>query len=265
MKNFNLKVAVIALFIAVCSFLCFVIAHPEEKIGNEGDDLLVSFLADKGIHLSKSLSVPDNPKLREASASSVSADRAAFAAKLLGGAVSPNPDGTKYTSGGDTVTFSDSEFSYSCKSQRYNDELADITIGNAGTKAEAVLNGFGFDMAGCIIEISEENEIYTASVTNAAGGLPIFNDTMRLTMAADGIRSIEGAWFTVSPAEEHGAKKITDALMQFVSFPERPSGDVEITAIDAGYVLTESEKNETELKPVWRLTLSDGKIFYMDA
>ncbi len=264
MKKFNLKAIIIILFIVISASVCFTVAHPHRnsQLNAESEAMLISFIEKRGIKLAEGAIIPASAEIYEASASNMLTDRSLFAEKLFGGTAALNAEGTEYTFGSDKLTFSGSSFTYSPKSLPYKEELSGINLDNAGKKAKKIAEECGFDLSGSIITSSEENGTYTSVISKSLNGLPVFNDKISMSMSAEGLLSINGVWYTVSAGEKKETKTISDALIQFAKNPERPGGSIEITAAEPGYVMLSTDSDETALKSVWRITLSDGKVFY---
>ncbi len=266
MKNFYIKAIVIAFFIFVCAGICFALAHPLPiaSANENSTELLMSFLSKHGIEITNEALPLGHTEVYDASASSALADKSLFAEEFFGGTSAMNNDGTEFTFGSDKLTISSASFSYLAKSLPHKSELSGINLYNVGKKAKDIAESHGFDLSGSIISCEEDNGVYTALITKSCYGLPIFNDTMTLTMSADGLSSINGVWFLVSDEKKRGAKSVPAALIELINNPECP-GKAEITQMEPGYVLLDPTQNKTKLKPVWRISLADGKVFMIDA
>lgn len=266
MKNFYIKAVIITLFIAICAAACFIISHPSPtSLADEsGGELLASFLSKHGITVSQNALPDGRYEVYDASADNSAADKSLFAERLFGGTSAMSGDGTEFTFGSDKLTISSASFSYTAKSLPHKEELGNITADNAGKKAQSIAEGHGFDLSGSIINCAENNGTYTAVITKSFYGLPIFNDEMTLTMSAEGLKSISGVWFYISDEKKRAAKSVPSALTELINNPECPS-QAEISRMELGYVLLDPTQDKTKLKPVWRISLSDGKSFMINA
>lgn len=128
--------------------------------------------------------------------------------------------------------------------------------------ARAFLKSFGIDIS----DYKYENGVFKKSVDK----LDLFNTEISIKQQKDGKIQISGVWFeqaenTVS--EETELKPITSVLVDFISSPQRPEGNPEISNLTLGYIVYDTELYHKSMVPipVWKIEFSTGNYVYMDA
>lgn len=102
-------------------------------------------------------------------------------------------------------------------------------------------------------------------------GKDFFEGNITVTADKSGILSVEGFWMVPGGSAFNKEKVgvVTQAFTAFLNDETRAKSSMEITDIALGYsvLLGETEINFSEATaiPVWRLTTSDGKVYYYDA
>ena len=89
----------------------------------------------------------------------------------------------------------------------------------------------------------------------------IFDQSLELTVSDHAIVQMDGSWFVSlkSQKEIQEQKNAAAILLDFVEMADRPQQESTIVSLELGYAYSEG------LYPAWRITLSDGSSYLMDA
>ena len=219
-----------------------------------------SWLSKHGIKIDKELIDTAKHDVYEFSISTIAGDKDSMAQKLIGADMKKSAADT-YTGEKGTLVFSKMNFELRA------DEGNEFSIDryNAAKTAERFIKNMGIDISGSIITAIPTDEGYAASVTKTIGALPVFNNAMSVKMTEDEIVNVSGVWYNIKSGEskKRSAKSAVYALREYI---RKSDGDEkEISAMELGYLLEETDAETTRVKPVWRITDSDGVVLIIDA
>lgn len=268
MKHFNIKaialVILLAIEVIVGTKLVFCHSAPKTDIV----PYVTSILAKNKIRISPELISTKDTTVYDCTMQYVIDDKAAFAKRILGNnATKAGNSDNLYSAGSDQLTFNGAKFTYTPQNPVKRSEFYNLDSSNAGAKAKDIFNEYGFNIDGSIISISKDGDKISAGITKTINTLPVFNNEMHIEMSRNGISLINGVWYTVSSelSNPRTAKSATDALLDFMKSNQHIRSEIKIDVLTLGYLLTSPDKQKSSTKPVWKIVLSDGTIFYVDA
>lgn len=117
----------------------------------------------------------------------------------------------------------------------------------------------GTDRSQIRIQQSAESGVW--HLTEQVNEAELFDQGLELTVENGAIVKFSGSWL-VSLKQKKGAaaqKNAAEILLDFVEMENRPQGELTVAALEPGYAYSET------LYPVWRISLSDGSVYLMDA
>lgn len=271
MKYYKLKTIGIAAF-AVCILIglyCLLFSFSPPKLTAQNKETVIQILAKQNISVSPSL-IPENKTyLSGAVVKNGIQDKTEFAKRFLGNdfqQVSGNLD--FYLKENEQLLFHANTFSYQIQSPAASQELSTLTVDNAARKSREIMERFQLNISNSIIKVEKNEQMFFVSMTKTIDDLPVFNDTVTLSLSTSGLYNISGTWFE----DRHNhtvferrvpAKNPLSILLDFSRLPQRPKS-AEISNITLGYLLAIEEDEyqpEVILKPVWRLTLKSGETY----
>lgn len=100
--------------------------------------------------------------------------------------------------------------------------------------------------------------------------LEVFDANIEIVQEENGKLTISGVWFEKNSKEISGGremKPITSVLIDFISEPQRPQGNVQIEKVEWGYMVYETDTYHKSIVPVpvWKFEFEDGSYLCIDA
>ncbi|MDD6484317.1 MAG: hypothetical protein PUF72_07065 [Clostridiales bacterium] len=260
MKHFYIKALFIILLSAIALVICASAVFTEKPaLGSDSAYAAASWLSKHGVNIRKELIDTSIHDVYEAELVSIGADKDE-AAKLLVGADMKKGAADTYTGERGTLVFSGTSFELVT-----SQDCGNIDRYNAAKTAEKFIKETGMEVSGSMISAVAVEEGYNASFIKTINSLPVFNDVMTVHMTGDKIVKVSGVWYFGK--EEQGkkrtAKSAVDALAQYLRLVQNEKKD--IAAMELGYVLENTDKQTARIKPVWRITDSNGVVSLIDA
>lgn len=121
--------------------------------------------------------------------------------------------------------------------------------------------------------VSDEKDLKNLKAVEAIDDFMIFGNFLDVSVTADKV-DIKGKWLVPSGTEGEYEDKaepcqVTSVLIEFISNPDRPQGNIKISNMEfgyfaPGYTLTENVQSFIVV-PCWEITLDTGEKFYYDA
>ena len=263
MKNYFTKITLLVIaFIALIAACVSFIFTKDNHFNNDSAYNLVSFLSEYGVIIDENLIDTKTQYVMNTELKSITSDKAALSKNILGNDVSVLAD--TYTSPLGTITFTGSEFNFKPAKEYREDITKDAGKFDANKKAEKLLQSLDFNLDGSNISNTEEDSTIKVTVTKTIEGLPVFNDTLYVSMNKLGTTSIIGRWYSTAGALKYkrASKSIVDASIELM---QTKSENMEIANIQLGYLLKDTSSDISILRPVWQFTTADGDIVYIDA
>lgn len=250
------KTILIVFFVIIDMFLLVnIISNKREAVIIKGDTVenTVAALAKNGIRLSKNIIPGTNTEAKQFEADNIIADYDEFAKKTLGESAVKIAEGS-YESERGTLTLSGDSF---CIAGDTAEEYP-----KSESEARTLLRNWGIEPG--------EAKYKDGTFVKCVYGLEVFNSQISIKKTEDGRLGISGVWFEKNSNQLSSAgsmKPITSVLIDFISSPERPEGEVEIIGLEWGYMVYETDSFHRSIVPVpvWRIELSGGESVYMDA
>ena len=263
MKNYFTKITLLFIAFMVLLAVCvsFIFTN-DNHFDNESAYNLVSLLSENGVIIDEQLIDTKTQYVMNTELKSITSDKATLSKNILGDDVSVLADA--YTSPLGTITFTGSEFNFKPAKEYREDITKDAGKFDANKKAEKLLQSLDFNLDGSNISNTEEDSTIKVTVTKTIEGLPVFNDTLYVSMNKLGTTSIIGRWYSNAGALKYkrASKSIVDASIELM---QTKSENMEIANIQLGYLLKDTSSDISILRPVWQFTTADGDIVYIDA
>ena len=263
MKNYFTKITLLVIaFMVLISVCVSFIFTKDNHFDNDSAYNLVSFLSENGVIIDEQLINTKTQYVMNTELKSITSDKAALSKNILGDDVSVLADA--YTSPSGTITFTGSEFNFR-PAKEYREEITkDAGKFDANKKAEKLLKTLDFNLDGSTISNIEEDSTFKVTVTKTIEGLPVFDDTVCVSMNKLGTTSINGRWYSNAGSLKYKrpSKTIVDASIELM---QTKSENMEITNIQLGYLLKDTSADISILRPVWQFTTTDGDIVYINA
>jgi len=263
MKNYFIKITllVIAFIVLITTCVSFIFTR-DNYFDKESAYNLVSFLSENGLIIDEQLIDTKTQYVMNTELKSITTDKAALSKNILGNDVSVLAEA--YTSPLGTITFTGSEFNFKPAKEYGEDITKDANKFDANKKAEKLLQSLAFNLDGSSISNVEEDSTIKVAVTKTIEGLPVFNDTIYVSMNKLGTTSIIGRWYSTDGELKYKrpSKTIVDAAIELM---QTKSENMEVTNIQLGYLLKDTSADISILRPVWQFTTADGDVFYIDA
>ena len=129
-------------------------------------------------------------------------------------------------------------------------------------EANAIMNFMqqrGMDRSQIRIQQLPEGGVWR--LTEQVNEAEIFDQGFDLTVENGAVVKLTGSWLVSLKKKKEAAaqKNAAEILLDFVGIESRPQDEVTITSLEPGYAYSET------LYPVWRISLSDGSVYLMDA
>lgn len=129
-------------------------------------------------------------------------------------------------------------------------------------EANAIMNFMqqrGMDRSQIRIQQLPESGVWR--LTEQVNEAEIFDQGFDLTVENGAVVKLTGSWLVSLKKKKEAAaqKNAAEILLDFVGIESRPQDEVTITSLEPGYAYSET------LYPVWRISLSDGSVYLMDA
>lgn len=280
----KVKTILIVLFLCTDIILGMGLISSERKASitdAETINTAAELLSRHGITVNPDLIPRKNPDADYIEAENIILDYDAFVnefSDVMGGTPRKTSENTYET---DTAVMSFSGDGFSLKTKRTKKEFNDVTAKGdyakrAADMAKDMLKAHGISATEFKTQKTEYG--YDVTFSGKYGGLPIFCSEITVTVTGfetfdenselNGVADISGSWFV--PSAETGdastLKSVSGILIDFISV--RGSDEpAEITDLTFGYTIFDSDTlhRSATLIPVWRITLSDGSVHYMDA
>ena len=187
-------------------------------------------------------------------------------AKLFLGEAIEEKNGAYVSANGRVLYSDEGRLSYIPESPKFASMLSDISPRNADKKAKQICAKLGIDTSSCNFGISAGSDRTTVSVMPMIKGRPVYNDALILEMSNAGLHSITGVWYSAAKAHsEKYVKSASYALRYFMSNYADTRVKTEITDMQLGYNLTNVSSQESAVKPVWKITVANSAVYYIDA
>lgn len=277
----KVKTILITLFLITDILLgtaIIVAEHKATSIKPEIIDATVNLLANRGITVSRDIIPTKIPDASYIEAVNSISGYDEFAERIN----RDNPEklsDTTYKNKFGILEFSGDTFSYKTFSEKT--EFDDIMAkGDYERRAKEMASGYFnslFNNPTADVSSEKIEYGYRVTFTGKYKSLPIFCSEITMTVTghnisevsdSNGVSNMSGSWFTPTgvTTDAGDLKSITGILIDFMA--QRDDNEpVEITDLTLGYTVFDSgiyHKSAT-LVPAWRITLSDGTTYFMDA
>ena len=126
----------------------------------------------------------------------------------------------------------------------------------------SILNSYG---------ITLNDYIYTdGSFVKSIDGKKVYDCELNFDFTPENELMIYGVWFLKKSepiTTDAELKSAAAVLVDFLSLPDRPQGELIIESIELGYMIYETENFHKSIVPIsaWEVTLSNGEKVYLDA
>ena len=263
MKNYFLKITLlIVVFVAIISIALSFVFGADNHFDKDSAYNLASFLSEHGVIVDEQLIDTQTQYVMNTELKSIASDKAQLSKDILGNDVSVLAEA--YTSPLGTISFTGSEFNFKPASEYHSDITKDSNKYDANKKVQRLLKYLNFNLDGSIISNIEEESTIKVTVTKTIEGLPVFDNSVCVSLNKLGTTSIVGRWYSnAGPLKyKRASKTIVDAMIELM---QTKSADMEITDIQLGYRLKDTSSDISILRPVWQFTTVDGELIYIDA
>lgn len=267
MKHFYLKSVIALIIIALTLGVAVKLVYPDKSNSDalKAENQLIRTLSKENVHISSALL---DFELHEVFDTSMvnSFDITSLAKQYLGKNAVRHDD-TTYRSNAGILTFKNSHMTYTPSAPLFAATTRNITLSGAGTAAERICAEYGIPVAGAQLGVSGGKDKIMVSVTYELDSLPVFNNALVMELSQNGLHSISGVYFKSSGIKENVryAKKMEEALLDFVHECTDKSRETVITDIELGYMLDDTETQSTTVSPVWRIIVDDSAVYYVEA
>ena len=257
MNWYRAKTVLIILFILTNIFLFYNIVFSGKNNFYISDDIIkytVSVLENNGITINSEIIPRKKFSAHQFEADNIIESYDEFAKNVLGEDCVKISD-ILYESAAGTVEYNGDKFTITANSENITENFADEK------DAVSFLKNFG-------IHISDF-EYNQGTFEKKVDNLCVFNSELSVIQSENGT-VISGVWFeknSKSISSSNEMKPITSVLIDFISDENRPQGNIEITGLEWGYMVYDTENYHKSIVPVpvWKITLADGSYVYMDA
>ncbi len=265
MKNYFVKIVLLIVVFFMMAAVCFLLMFTKDtKYSDETVYKLVSYLGECGIRIDEDIVDIERKYVIDMDLESITVDKTAVSHNILG--KEPSVLAETYTSDTGTVKFQGTDFSFKPTGELGEDIAKKIKPNEAKKQVQKLLQGLGFNIDGSNMVISENEKSVRFDIIKKAEGLRIFNNCISVEFNDTGLVQLDGKWYyPKSPSrDKREAKPVADALILFAQDNVNDK-QMEIKSIELGYMLTDTSKELTTLRPVWRIeTNTDGNV-YIDA
>lgn len=126
----------------------------------------------------------------------------------------------------------------------------------------AILNSYG-------ITLNDYTYIDGSFVKNI-DGKKVYDCELNFDFTSENELMIYGVWFqkkTEPVTTDAELKSAAAVLVDFLSSPDRPEGELTIEGVELGYMIYETENFHKSIVPIsaWQVSLSSGEKVYLDA
>lgn len=264
--NWSGAKSILIVFFLIINIIFFVIlAETDHSIYNVDPEIMkstVELLNKSQITVNEDIIPKKNPKIKYAEGYNVITDKLLFAKNMLG-ENALEKDGMYISDIGELSISGDS-----FNAVYYNKDYFNISgYSGINKKVRRIFEILEFNDIGEIIS-DKDGEKYNIEVKNIVDGKYFFDSVLKIVMTEDRVESISGEWFSADCGIMSGSEDIKSVTGALVDFMRENKGEaMEITGIDIGYYKGGSEvyHRSAVLIPVWRITLSDGNLQYIDA
>lgn len=254
MNWYKAKTVLIVFFVITNTFLLFNVisnGRNDTRIAEEVLEYTAEVLANNGIKIDKERIPKKKRRARQVETDNIITGYDEFALMVLGEDYKKLSE-TEYESAGGTLSFSGDYFCYNGKSEYPAGEEGDVKL----------LRDMGLEISG----FEYDAGVFSKKINR----LSVFNSQITVEHLEDSAVRVSGVWFEENESKLSDAgtvKPITSVLIDFISSPERSGENVEITDLEWGYMVYETEIYHKSIVPVpvWKIEMSDGKNVYMEA
>ncbi len=258
MDWYRIKTVLIFLFLGINLFLAALLgyeSYSETRTNRARTAAAVETLEKSGITVSAEVSSA-SPRLRALTLENPYADKAAFAARILGGEVVQM--GTSFRQDGCAVHFTENGFSYEGTAPAVPADKKSIKA------MKSALEAMGFSMRYAEGTLSGDAVHFIQKVDK----MPLFGCALMVWPGEGGkIARMEGTWANI--LETAGEKKeisiAAEALLTFLQ--EGTHGGETVTETACGYavLLAADGYRSADAVPAWRIQTADGETYFYDA
>ncbi len=168
----------------------------------------------------------------------------------------------KKTLGENTAKLSDNVYQSELGMIEYAGDSFKMTVAGDGADELSLLKEHNINIS----DYEYINGVFKKKVND----LYVFNSEITVSQNEQGKSIISGVWFeknSNSIAGGSSMKPITSVLIDFISSPERPQGNIEITGLKWGYMTYDTQDFHKSIVPVpaWKIELANGNHVFMDA
>ncbi|MCD8390863.1 MAG: hypothetical protein LUD03_03360 [Firmicutes bacterium] len=266
MKHFNLKMALIAVFIliniAVC---CGMVLYSPAEVSTDYSGI-IELLKKRGITVEEdAFDEVSSSVIEDAVLENALSDREKLARAILGSSANALPSASNiFMLNNQNVVFSGSSFHFENTEKREEYYYRGSSADNAEAVVGQIAQKLGIDTADSLIASSEDDGSVSYRVTKMIDGKPVYNDYLTIVIADDYLQSLDGIWFTHKDETGGGASvNVNNALIEFMNMPDIEPNAV-ITSVNVGYRLLDDTNQSTQAQPVCRIVLESGAVYYID-
>ena len=250
----RVKTILILFFLCTNLFLASVIVMSGNRIHTISDEIIHStgeILKNNRILMDETL-IPKRVSFLPEVAGMPAAENEDWISRVLGGQAEKIGE-SEYRGEYGTLTVQDQTVSFSGKIP-----LEKMPEG----EVNAIMNFMqqcGTDRSQIRIQRAAESGVW--HLTEQVNEAELFDQGFDLTVENGAIVKISGSWLVSLKQKKETAeqKNAAEILLDFIGLESRPQGEVTIVALEPGYAYSET------LYPVWRISLSDGSVYLMDA
>lgn len=269
------KTWLIVLFIGINLFLIFTLVKENIAQSTISEKMVadtVAILARNGITIDEQIIPRKMPALSAVAVHNSIANQKTTAESMLGGKPNYKPDDNQYMRSTSVVQFSGDTFNFHNINPAQKNLYKNPEEATAYAKAFLEKAGMNTDKAQITIVSDNGGEIKLL-FTQRLDSYPLMDSQLEVTVTPGGISTASGCWFYMAD-EQSGrgsaggrVKEITSVLIDFISDSYRAGSSTQITDITLGYTTgnKSSYHKSVSAMPSWRITTSDGRVYYYDA
>ncbi len=189
-----------------------------------------------------------------------------LAKQFLGKSAVRADDYTYYSNSG-SVTFKEFHMSYTPKNPIFSADTKYLTLSNAADITARLCAEYGISTSDTQFGVSGSENKISVSVMYRIDSRPVFNNALVMELTTAGLQTVSGNYYTPSNARTNirYAKRMEDALIDFMNECTDKSRETVITDIQLGYLLNDTTSQTTTISPVWRIIVENTAVYYVSA
>ncbi len=265
MKNYFFKIlSLLGVLVVLLVFCCTLVFTHNSQYEKESVYKIVSYLGERGIGVDESLIDIKTKYVVDMDLESVTVDKTATSKNILG--EEPSVLADTYTSDAGTVAFKGNDFSFKSAKKTDLNITEKTSLYDVGKKSQKLLKNSGFNVDKCNISVLRTDNGYRVDITKTADKMKIFNNCISVEIIDGKFNQLWGRCYypESKTRDKREAKPLIDALI-LMSHDNINNKKIHIRGIELGYLLTDTSKEKTTIRPVWQIQTDTEGVIYIDA